>query len=102
MTNEAFLERIKLISDSTRLQILQLLSDKGTLCACKILEALNIVQSTLSHHMNLLVDAGIVSCRKEGKWCYYTLIHETICDLSYFLQDICRDKQNNENKCCCK
>ena len=102
MTNDAFLKRIKLISDETRLKIIQYLSDNGTKCACKILEELNITQGTLSHHMKVLCLENFTTCKKEGKWCYYTLNKETICDLTYFLMDICKTKENDEKCCCCE
>lgn len=90
MNNQEFLNRINLISDNTRLQILQILAKRGTICACHILEELAIGQSTLSHHMKLLVEAEIVFVKKEGKWAKYTLNNEKICELAKFLQAICR------------
>ena len=65
----------KSLGDTNRLIILKMLRDKE-LCACKILEDLNISQSTLSHHMKLLCDCGLVECRKEGKWSHYSLNRE--------------------------
>jgi len=62
----------KAFCDENRLMILEMLQS-GEKCACKILEDMSIVQSTLSHHMKILVDSGIVSARKEGKWTYYSL-----------------------------
>ena len=58
MDNKEFLDKLKVINDNTRLTILQLLSKNGTMCACKILEELNITQGTLSHHMRVLTDAS--------------------------------------------
>lgn len=58
--------------DENRLYILTLLKD-GEKCACKLLDALQISQSTLSHHMKILCDADIVIGRKEGKWIHYSL-----------------------------
>ncbi|MFR3063393.1 MAG: ArsR/SmtB family transcription factor [Holdemanella porci] len=40
-------------------------------CACVILEELSITQSTLSHHMKLLCDCGLVDSRKDGRWMHY-------------------------------
>ena len=57
----------KAFCDENRLQILEMLRS-GEKCACKLLEELQISQSTLSHHMKILCDAGIVQGRKEGKW----------------------------------
>ena len=62
----------KAIGDNNRLQIVQMLSDKEK-CACKLLEAFDITQPTLSHHMKILCDCGLVNSRKEGKWSYYSL-----------------------------
>lgn len=98
MDNQEFLRRINLISDSTRLQILQILAQNKSICACYLLEKLSISQGTLSHHMKLLVKEEIVSVVKEGKWCKYTLNKKRICDLALFLQDICKD----DDKSCCQ
>lgn len=48
------------------------------LCACKLAERLGLAPSTISHHMALLVDAGLVSARPEGKWVYYTLRRDAL------------------------
>ena len=62
----------KAFCDENRIKILQILKD-GEKCACRLLEALNITQPTLSHHMKTLLDSGIVNGRKEGKWMYYSI-----------------------------
>jgi len=58
--------------DETRLNILELLRG-GEKCASKLLEQVSIGQSTLSHHMKVLVDSGIVTARKAHKWTYYSI-----------------------------
>ncbi len=70
----------KVISDPKRLQIIDMLSG-GELCACKLLEAFQITQPTLSHDMKLLCDAGLVIPRKEGKWTHYSLNVERMNDV---------------------
>lgn len=72
MTDDKVSEICKALSDANRLRIIKMLTD-GELCACKILEALNITQPTLSHHMKILSEIGLVSSRKEGKWTYYSI-----------------------------
>lgn len=62
----------KALADENRLRILELLRD-GEKCACVLLEDLNVTQPTLSHHMKILCDAGIVTGRKEGKWVHYSM-----------------------------
>ncbi len=62
----------KALGDSNRLQIVQMLSG-GEKCGCKLLEAFDITQPTLSHHMKILCDCGLVNDRKEGKWHHYSI-----------------------------
>ena len=62
----------KAFCDENRLMILEMLQS-GEKCACVLLEKLNITQPTLSHHMKILTDSGIVSARKEGKWTHYSI-----------------------------
>lgn len=62
----------KALSDPNRLRIMDMLSD-DELCACKILEKLNITQPTLSHHMKILCDSGLVNSVQCGKWMHYSL-----------------------------
>lgn len=62
----------KALGDENRIRILRLLHS-GEKCACKLLEELNISQPTLSHHMKILCDAGIVTGRREGKWTHYAI-----------------------------
>lgn len=65
----------KAFCDENRIRILQILKD-GEKCACRLLEALDITQPTLSHHMKTLLDSGVVNGRKEGKWMYYSISEE--------------------------
>ncbi len=62
----------KAFCDENRLMILEMLQS-GEKCGCKLLDALHIGQSTLSHHMKILVESGMVTSRKEGKWTYYAI-----------------------------
>lgn len=62
----------KAFCDENRLQILEMLRG-GEKCGCKLLEELKISQSTLSHHMKILCDSGIVSGRRVGKWTHYSI-----------------------------
>ena len=62
----------KAFCDENRIRILQILID-GEKCACRLLEGMSITQPTLSHHMKILCDSGIVTGRKEGKWMYYSI-----------------------------
>ena len=77
----------KAMGDENRLEILSLLRS-GERCACKLLEDLQISQSTLSHHMKLLCDAGVVASRKEGKWVHYSIEPDAALDLQQMLGEI--------------
>ncbi|EKY25389.1 putative arsenical resistance operon repressor [Clostridium celatum DSM 1785] len=61
----------KALSDSNRIKIIKLLSSEEQ-CACKLLEHFNLTQPTLSHHMKVLIDCGLVISRKKGTWNYYS------------------------------
>lgn len=62
----------KAFCDENRLQILEMLQG-GEKCACHLLEEMQISQSTLSHHMKILCESGVVKGRKEGKWTHYSI-----------------------------
>ncbi len=84
----------KAFCDENRIKILQLLID-GEKCACKLLEAMNITQPTLSHHMKTLLDSGIVNGRKEGKWMHYSISKEGLEKAQEYL-DILKNKGKEE------
>ncbi|MBM6948191.1 ArsR/SmtB family transcription factor [Mordavella massiliensis] len=62
----------KAFCDERRLEILDQLRS-GEKCAKDLIEQLDIGQSTLSHHMKILCDSGVVSLRKRGKYAYYSI-----------------------------
>ena len=75
----------KALSDSNRLQIIYILS-LGEKCACRLLEHFKFTQPTLSHHMKVLMDCGLVISRKEGTWNYYSLNEDnTILNIDKYL-----------------
>jgi len=70
----------KAVADATRLKILKLLSS-GELCIGELMLALKRPQSSISHNLSVLEDAGLVKERKEGKWCRYRISDETVTDM---------------------
>ena len=90
----------KALSDENRIRILKLLHS-GEKCACKLLEELNISQPTLSHHMKVLCDAGIVTARKEGKWMHYSICCDGVCQLRSLLRELLAP-ENLPSDCSCK
>lgn len=79
----------KAFCDETRLKVLEILKD-GEQCACVLLEDVEIGQSTLSHHMKILVDSGVVLERKQGKWKYCSISEQGIEQAQMLLADMGR------------
>lgn len=90
----------KALCDENRVQILNYLTG-GEKCACRLLEDLNIAQSTLSHHMKVLTDSGLVVGRKDGKWMYYSLSADGIDTAIHYL-NVLRDNLSDTKKLCCE
>ena len=90
----------KAFCDENRIRILKMLTS-GEKCACKMLEELNVTQPTLSHHMKILCDSGVVVGRKEGKWMHYSICSESLAELSAMLRQLLT-AANVPDNCCCK
>lgn len=88
----------KAFCDENRIKILQLLKS-GEKCACELLEEMNITQPTLSHHMKILCDSGIVMGRKEGKWMYYSVSTEGVNVSQSYLDSLVDTSVDNNCKC---
>ncbi|MGM9600510.1 MAG: ArsR/SmtB family transcription factor [Faecousia sp.] len=89
----------KAFCDENRIRILKLLTT-GEKCACKLLEEIHITQPTMSHHMKILCDSGIVVGRKEGKWMHYSISAEGVKEAKEVLNSILSTdagKKENEN-----
>ena len=89
----------KAFCDETRLMVLSLLQS-GEKCACVLLEQVSVSQPTLSHHMKILVDSGIVAARKEGKWTYYS-ISAAGCEKAARLMKNLTEILETKNEGCC-
>ncbi len=87
----------KALSDETRLRIVDMLSC-DELCACQILEAFNITQPTLSYHMRILTECGLVKARKEGAWTRYSLDLDLFAAVKAFLNHVTENKAD----CVCR
>ena len=73
MTDDQLRTIFKALADARRLAIVHMLERGGEVCACSLLDGLDISQPTLSHHMKVLCDSGLVRCRKDSRWCYYSV-----------------------------
>jgi Predicted transcriptional regulators len=94
----------KALSDPSRLRIIDILSCEGQ-CACDILEKFDFTQPTLSYHMKILIECGIVKCKKDGLWSYYSLNNINCNKLMVFFMNLVTctadyiSKVNSESDC---
>jgi DNA-binding transcriptional ArsR family regulator len=72
-----FINIAKALSDENRVRALMMLSE-GELCVCQLIEMLALAPSTVSKHMSLLFQAGLVNARKQGRWMYYRLADDPL------------------------
>ncbi len=72
-----------LLADPTRLRLLSLLTSApaGEVCVCELVEPLGRSQPTVSHHLRLLADAGLVTGHKRGRWVWYRIVPERLSEL---------------------
>lgn len=69
---DALAERLKALADPTRLRMLDLLAQQSApLCVCEINKHFAQRQPTISHHLRILREAGLIDCEKRGVWAYY-------------------------------
>ncbi len=67
---------LKAIADPTRLRLVSIVgaSGEGEVCVCDLTEPVGLSQPTVSHHLKVLVDAGLLAREKRGTWAYYSLV----------------------------
>src|SRR5438874_11769879 len=68
----------KALGDETRLAILRQLRDQGEVCACDLVDCCHVAQPTVSHHLRVLREAGLVRGEKRGLWVYYRIAPERV------------------------
>lgn len=97
MDNKRIASMFKAFGDENRLQILDLLRD-GERCACSILDEMQITQPTLSHHMKILCDSGVVVGRKEGKWMHYSISEDGLGNVMKYLNELMNNTKIGDDK----
>src|ERR671934_1583451 len=70
--------RFKALADPTRVAIVNCLSAADEVCVCNLTETFGLSQPTISHHLKILREAGIVESSRRGTWAYYRLVPEAI------------------------
>ena len=91
----------KALCDERRQRILELLQG-GEKCACVLIDAMDMPQSSLSYHMKILCDSGIVTSREEGKWTHYQISTQGSEKAIALLREITAVTENGGgcNSCC--
>lgn len=95
MTTQQLINAIVTAAEPVRLQIIRLLAIHGELCAKDILPAFDITQPTLSHHMTVLEENGLVSARRHGRCVYYTLNKKTFTEINNLFKSVVEDGGEN-------
>lgn len=77
----------KALGDPVRLRLLSLIASRagGEVCVCDLTPAFDLSQPTISHHLKLLRQAGLIDCERRGTWVYYWALPATLDRLSTFL-----------------
>jgi ArsR family transcriptional regulator len=79
---EALSEQLQLLAHPVRMQILDILArHAGQVCVCDLEAALPVKQATISHHLRLLRQAGLIDCERHGQWAFYFVKHEALAAL---------------------
>jgi ArsR family transcriptional regulator, arsenate/arsenite/antimonite-responsive transcriptional repressor len=73
--------RFKALADPTRVAIINFLSAADEVCVCNLTDAFELSQPTISHHLKILREAGLVDSTRRGTWSYYRLIPEAVASL---------------------
>lgn len=75
---------MKALADPARLRLVSLVAahDGQEACVCDLIEPVGLSQPTVSHHLKILVEAGILAREQRGRWAYYRLVPETLAGLA--------------------
>lgn len=87
MTAEELAVLLKAVADPTRLQLLSLLraQENCEACVCDLVDAIGLSQATVSHHLKILKEAGVVNKEKRGYWTWYSVVPSRLTELSSVL-----------------
>ena len=100
LTPEKNAKVFKAFCDEKRLAILELLRS-GEKCACTLIEQMDIGQSSLSYHMKILCESGIVESRQEGKWTHYKISEQGSKEAMLLLKAITTPNTAADTASCC-
>jgi ArsR family transcriptional regulator len=79
---EALAEALRVMADPARLRLVSLISAEGEVCQCDLTRPLGLSQPTISHHLRVLTDAGVLDREKRGRWAFYRVRRDPLQALS--------------------
>lgn len=88
---------LKAIADPTRLQLLASInnSDQSEACVCDLVETIDLSQPTISHHLKVLADVGLITREKRGTWAWYSVNKDQMKEISHLFEPI-----SDTRECC--
>jgi ArsR family transcriptional regulator len=78
---EELARRFKALADPARVAIVNRLAGAGEVCVCAFVDDLGLAQPTVSHHLKILREAGLVEATRRGTWAYYRLVPDAVREL---------------------
>ena len=83
---------LKAVADPARLQLLSLISASptGERCACDLTDPLGLAQPTVSHHLKVLTEAGLITREQRGTWAWFRLVPERFAELAHVFTELSR------------
>lgn len=78
----------RVLGEPARLQLLSLIAAQpsGEVCACELVEVLGLSQPTVSHHLKVMYQAGVLTKERRGNWIYYRIVQDRLVELRRFLE----------------
>ncbi len=86
MPDEEIVKMLKALADPNRLTILEMIGN-DELCSCKLLENMDISQPTISHHLRILSESGLIIGRKDAQWIHYSINKEKLAMVRRYLAE---------------
>ena len=86
MPDEEIVKMLKALADPNRLTILEMIGN-DELCSCKLLENMDISQPTISHHLRILSESGLITGRKDAQWIHYSINKEKLAMVKKYLDE---------------
>ena len=77
---------LKALADPARLRIVSLVGATDEICACELEEPLGLTQPTVSHHLRVLVEAGLLQREQRGRWAFFKVAEERLAEISRVLR----------------